>query len=143
MNKKILRHYSEFSTYTYPGLYQDKLKGDLPDEIREIGLLIRKNFIHRTTLAAGNVGTNADLKFGDMTKVPWWRQPEDDILVTAAAMLAARRNWRRFRYSALSVTSDSGISAPRLISMSAPPRRLCSHPIIRPGPPAGCIVSGR
>src|SRR3989338_2016598 len=98
MNKKIVRQYSEFSTYTYPGLYQDKLKGDLPDEIREIGLLIRKNFIHRTTLAAGNVGTNADLKFGDMRKVPWWRQPEDDILVTAAAMLAElyRRDARGF-----------------------------------------------
>src|SRR3989338_7529264 len=98
MNKKIVRQYSEFSTYTYPGLYQDKLKGDLPDEIREIGLLIRKNFIHRTTLAAGNVGTNADLKFGYMTKVPWWRQPEDDILVTAAAMLAElyRRDARGF-----------------------------------------------
>jgi hypothetical protein len=88
MNQKILRHYLQFSTYTYPGLYQDRLKNDLPDGIRKIGLLVRKNIIHRTTLAAGNVGTNADLKFGDMTKVPWWRQPEDDNLVTAAAMLA-------------------------------------------------------
>lgn len=73
--------------YTFPGLYQEKLKNGLPDSIREIGLLVRKNLIHRTTLAAGNTGTNADLKFGDMTEVPWWRQPEDDILVTAAAML--------------------------------------------------------
>jgi hypothetical protein len=79
-------------------LYQEKLKNDLPDDIREIGLLVRRNFIHRTTLAVGNVGTNADLKFGDMTKVPWWRQPEDDILVTAAAMLAElyRRDERGF-----------------------------------------------
>ncbi len=98
MNDKILRHYLDFSTYTFPGLYQDKLKSDLPDDVREIGLLVRKNFIHRTTLAAGNVGTNADLKFGDMTKVPWWRQPEDDVLVTAAAMLAElyRRDERGF-----------------------------------------------
>lgn len=98
MNDKIKKHYLEFGTYTYPGLYQEKLKNDLPDDIREIGLLVRKNFIHRTTLAAGNVGTNADLKFGDMTKVPWWRQPEDDILVTAAAMLAElyRRDKRGF-----------------------------------------------
>lgn len=93
-----MRHYLKFSTYTYPGLYQDKLKNDLPDDIREIGLLVRKNVIHRTTLAAGNVGTNADLKFGDMTKVPWWRQPEDDNLVTSAAMLAElyRRDSRGF-----------------------------------------------
>ena len=98
MNNKILKHYLEFSTFTYPGLYQDKLKNDLPEEIKEIGLLVRKNFIHRTTLSAGNTGTNADLKFGDMTKVPWWRQPEDDILVTAGAMLAElyRRDERGF-----------------------------------------------
>ena len=59
---------------------------------------IRKNIIHRTTLLAGNVGTNADKKFGDMTKVPWYRQPEDDILVTASAMLSElyRRDKRGF-----------------------------------------------
>jgi len=98
MNDKIKKHYLDFSTYTFPGLYQEKLKNDLPNDIREIGLLVRKNFIHRTTLSAGNTGTNADLKFGDMTKVPWWRQPEDDILVTAGAMLAElyRRDERGF-----------------------------------------------
>lgn len=98
MNNKILKHFLSFSTFTYPGLYQDKLKNDLPDNIREIGFLVRKNIIHRTTLAAGNTGTNADTRFGDMTKVPWWRQPEDDILVTAGAMLAElyRRDERGF-----------------------------------------------
>jgi hypothetical protein len=60
----------------------------LPDDIRKIGLLVRKNIIPKMALATGNTGLNADLRFGDMTKVPWWRQPEDDILVTAAAMLA-------------------------------------------------------
>lgn len=88
MDKKILDFYHEFSIYTNPGLYENLLKRDLPDDIRKIGNLIRKNIIHRTTLADGNVGTNADKKFGDMTKVPWYRQPEDDILVTASAMLA-------------------------------------------------------
>ncbi|MBI2064961.1 MAG: transglutaminase domain-containing protein [Candidatus Yanofskybacteria bacterium] len=98
MDKKVLKHYLEFGTYTYPGLYQEKLKNDLPDNIREIGFLVRKNILHRTTLADGNIGTNADLKFGDMTKVPWWRQSEDDILVTATAMLAElyRRDERGF-----------------------------------------------
>lgn len=98
MNDKILKHFLSFSTFTYPGLYQDKLKNGLPDDIREIGFLVRKNIIHRTTLATGNTGTNANLRFGDMTKVPWWRQPEDDILVTAAAMLAEiyRRDERGF-----------------------------------------------
>lgn len=88
LEPKLKEHYLSFSTFTYPGLYRQKLINDLPDDIREIGLLIRKNFIHRTTLAAGNIGNNSDLRFGDMTKVPWWRQPEDDNLPTAAAMLA-------------------------------------------------------
>lgn len=98
MNKKILKHYLEFSTYTYPGLYQEKLKNDLLDDIKSIGSLVRKQIIHRTTLADGNTGTNADMRYGDMTKVPWHRQPEDDILVTASAMLAElyRRDNRGF-----------------------------------------------
>lgn len=98
MNNKILKHFLKFGTYTYPGLYQDKLKNDLPDGVREIGFLVRKNFIHRTTLVAGNTGTNADLKFGDVKKIPWWRQPEDDVLVTSAAMLSElyRRDKRGF-----------------------------------------------
>ena len=97
MEQEILDHYLEFGIYTNPALYKEKLK-ELPDDIRQIGLLIRKNLIHRTTLAAGNTGTNTDKRFGDMTKVPWYRQPEDDVLQTAAAMLAElyRRDERGF-----------------------------------------------
>src|SRR3989338_4814170 len=95
---KVLKHYLEFSMYTNPGLYENILKKELQDNIRKIGNLIRKNVIHRTTLAYGNVGTNVDKKFGDMTKVPWYRQPEDDMLPTASAMLAElyRRDKRGF-----------------------------------------------
>jgi hypothetical protein len=98
MNEKILNYYREFSLYTNPGLYKDILKKNLPDDIRKIGNLVRASIIHRTTLAAGNTGTNSDKRFGDMTKVPWYRQPEDDVLVTAAAMLAElyRRDERGF-----------------------------------------------
>ena len=98
MDKKTLNHYLDFSIYTNPGLYKEGLQQDLPNDIREIALLVRKNIIHRSTLAAGNTGTNADLKFGDMSQIPWYRQPEDDILVTAAAMLAElyRRDKRGF-----------------------------------------------
>ncbi len=98
LDSKHKNHYLSFGTFTYPGLYKQMLVDDLPDHIREIGLLVRKNIIHRTTLAAGNISSNADLRFGDMTKVPWWRQPEDDILPTAAAMLAElyRRDGRGF-----------------------------------------------
>jgi hypothetical protein len=98
MNKKVLDHYLSFGMYTYPGLYQKKLKNDLPNNIRDVGFLLRKQIIHRTTLVAGNTGTNADMRYGDMARVPWYRQPEDDILVTAAAMLAElyRRDERGF-----------------------------------------------
>jgi len=88
MEQKILDHYLEFGAYTNPGSYKDVFAHDLPDDIRELGLLIRKNIIHRSTLKMGNTGTNSDLKFGDMTKVPWWRQSEDDVLVTVPAMMA-------------------------------------------------------
>jgi len=87
LDPKLREHYLTFSTFTYPGLYKQELI-ELPNDIAELGLLVRNNIIHRTTLAAGNTGTNADLRFGDMTKVPWWRQPDDDVLPTAAAILA-------------------------------------------------------
>lgn len=98
MNKKILDHYLAFSTYTNPGCYKDKLAVDLPNDVKEIGTLVRKNIVHRTVLAAGNTVTNVDLRFGDITKMPWYRQPEDDVLVTASAMLAElyRRDQRGF-----------------------------------------------
>jgi hypothetical protein len=97
MNERMLKHYSDFSEYTNAGLYKDILK-NLPNDIKELGKLVRSNIIHRTTLVGGNTGTNSDLKFGDMSKIPWYRQPEDDILVTAPAMLAElyRRDERGF-----------------------------------------------
>ncbi|MEK6981604.1 MAG: hypothetical protein AABX38_01620 [Candidatus Micrarchaeota archaeon] len=88
MNSKILAHYLDFSTYTYPGLYLSKLKNDLPDEVRSIGEFVRRQIIHRSTLKDGNIGTNLDKKFGDMNKVAWYKQPEDDILTTASSMFA-------------------------------------------------------
>jgi hypothetical protein len=98
LGPKLRDHYLSFGTFTSPGLYEQKLIDGLLGDVREIGLLVRENIIHRTTLAAGNTGTNADLRFGDMTKMPWWRQPEDDNLPTAAAMLAElyRRDERGF-----------------------------------------------
>lgn len=83
-----LDFYCQFSQYTDPGLYGPVVKKTLPDDVREIGLLVRKSLIHRMTLKNGNTGSNADLRYGDMTKVPWYRQAEDDVFITAAAMLA-------------------------------------------------------
>lgn len=87
LNQKQREHYLLFSTFTNPGLYKDLLT-ELPEDIRDLGLLVRQNFVHRTTLAWGNTRSNTDLRFGDMTQMPWWRQPEDDNLTTTAAMLA-------------------------------------------------------
>jgi len=98
MSDKVLNHYLQFGTYTYPGRYEKYLKTKLPDDVREVGLLVRKQLIHRVTLRNGNKGSNLDLRYGDMIKVPWYRQPEDDVLTTASAMLAElfRRDERGF-----------------------------------------------
>ncbi len=88
MEKKILEFYKQFSMYTFPGAYNERLKKDLPDNVEEIGYLMRTNTVHPTTLRDGNTGSNADKRFGDMTIMPWFRQREDDMLPTAAAMLA-------------------------------------------------------
>lgn len=77
-----------FGRFTWPGAYLQHLRDELPDTVREIGTRIRDNVIHRTTLDAGNTGANADLRFGDMRTVPWYRQAEDDVFPTAAAMWA-------------------------------------------------------
>lgn len=98
MNNKILDHYLQFGTFTFPGNYQEYLKTKLPDSVEKIGLLVRKQLIHRMVLQNGNTGSNSDLRYGDMTKVPWFRQPEDDVLTTASSMLAElfRRDKRGF-----------------------------------------------
>lgn len=80
--------YLQFSEYTYPGLYGDLIQETLPNDVKEIGLLVRKSLMHRMTLKNGNTGSNSDLRYGDTTKVPWTRQPEDDVFVTASAMLS-------------------------------------------------------
>lgn len=87
MNDKILNHYLQFGLFTNPGCYKEVLINNLPNKIKDVGLLIRKQIIHRVVLKNGNTGSNKDMLYGDMTKVPWYRQPEDDNLPTASAML--------------------------------------------------------
>lgn len=87
MNKEMLEHYKKFSLFTFPGAYKEKLASELPDDIREIGNLVRNAFIHRTTLEDWRVKRKRDLKYGDISKIPWWQQAQDDYLVTAGAML--------------------------------------------------------
>ncbi|PIV68061.1 MAG: hypothetical protein COS07_05350 [Candidatus Aenigmarchaeota archaeon CG01_land_8_20_14_3_00_37_9] len=88
MNKEILNHYLQFSVFTNPGCYKEMLQ-KLPEDIRKIGILVRKQIIHRVTLRKGNIGSNSDLRYGDMDKFPWWRlRCDDDILPTASAMIS-------------------------------------------------------
>lgn len=95
---KHVQHYLQTSQFTDLGAYRDRIKNELPDDIRELGALVRAQIIHRGTLVAGNTGSNADQRYGDMTKVPWWRQPEDDYFPTAISMVAElfRRDERGF-----------------------------------------------
>jgi hypothetical protein len=83
----MMTKFLEFTTFDYPGGYLDQIQA-LPDSVEALGKLVRLSTIHRTTLDAGNVGTNSDLRFGDMRNISQFRQPDDDYLVTAAAMLA-------------------------------------------------------
>lgn len=84
---EVLNHYRQFSAFTCPGPYQAIMKDALADDVGEVGRLLRRQIVHRVTLANGNTGSNQNLRYGDMTKVPWWRQPEDDNFPTAGAML--------------------------------------------------------
>lgn len=98
MNKEILEFYLKNSCYTYLWLYEKELLNSLPTEIPEIGLLLRKNIVHRVTLVLWNTFTNEDLRFWDMNRMPWYRQAEDDLFPTACWMLAElyRRDSRWF-----------------------------------------------
>ena len=88
MNLTLLEHYRRTGTYTYAGPYADYYK-TLPDDIAELGRLVCAQVIHRVTLKQGNTNANADLRYGDMTRYPWYRlRCEDDVLLTATAMTA-------------------------------------------------------
>jgi len=80
--------YLSFSEYTDPGLYKEYLKNEIPDNIKEIALLLRNQLIHRVVLRNGNDSPNSDFKYGDMNKVPWQRlRCEDDIFPTVSSMI--------------------------------------------------------
>ncbi len=98
MQESLLNHYRSFSLFTFPGLYQELLQRDLPTDIAEAGRLLKRQIIHKITLYTGRKGSRVNPAYGDMSKVPWYRQGEDDYFPTAAAMLAElyRRDPRGF-----------------------------------------------
>lgn len=88
MQTSLLEHYRAFGPFTYPGLYQERLVTDLPADIKEVGRLVRLQIIHKMTLYTGRAGHSVNPAYGDVSKVPWYRQGEDDYFPTVAAMLA-------------------------------------------------------
>ncbi len=87
ISEEVLSHHREFSAFTHPGPFQEDLKR-LPDDVREIGRLVRAQLIPVAIVQMGNTSSNSDLRYGDMSKLPWYRQREDDNFPTVAAMLA-------------------------------------------------------
>ncbi len=88
MNQTILDYYTKYSHATFPGCYADYLKSLPTSDIEKIGYLIRKSVIDAHALEIGNTQTNKDLRYGDMTKVPWYRCREDDVFTTTSSMLS-------------------------------------------------------
>jgi hypothetical protein len=98
MQESLLNHYRSFSLFTSPGLYQERLQRDLPADIAQVGRLVKQQVIHTLTLYAGREGSHVSPVYGEISKVPWYRQSEDDYFPTATAMLAElyRRDPRGF-----------------------------------------------
>lgn len=98
MQESSLNHYRSFSLFTFPGLYQELLQRDLPVDIAQVGHLVKQQIIHKMTLYSGRKGSHINPVYGEISKVPWYRQSEDDYFPTAAAMLAElyRRDPRGF-----------------------------------------------
>ncbi len=88
MRESLLNHFRSFSRFTYPGLYQELLQCDLPTDIAETSRLVKQQIIHKMTLYLSREGTHTNPVYGDMSKVPWYHQSEDDYFPTVAAILA-------------------------------------------------------
>jgi hypothetical protein len=131
MNNTTFHHYLQFSEFTFPGGYLANLRDSLPNDIPELGKLICVQTIHRMVLKSGNTGSNSDLRYGDMSQVPWYRQCEDDIFPTASSMIAElfRRDPRGFVHDRraqdkliLTCRADAVLTAAVLKSKGIPTR---------------------
>lgn len=88
IDKAILEHFLETGMYTYAGPYKEYFQ-TLPDDLQELSELLEEQYVQRFVLKCGNTGENENLRYGDMTRYPWYRMCcEDDVLLTASAMTA-------------------------------------------------------
>src|SRR5579884_4279574 len=88
MQEAYLSHFRAFSQFSYPGLYQDCLLRDLPDDIAQTGRLVKQQVIHSLVLNLARQGIHHNPAYGNISEVPWYRQSEDAYFPTVAAMLA-------------------------------------------------------
>lgn len=83
MKKEILNFYKRVSIYTNYSFYKRYFQS-LPDDLRELTLLINDNYIHRVTLLKSYL---KDEKIA--YEFPWSRpRCDDDILLTVPAMVS-------------------------------------------------------
>lgn len=100
MQKEILDHYLKYGMFTYPGLYEEYLK-TLPNDIKELGELIRHQEMHRVQLRKAMGEDDNKIK----REYPWYKpRCHDDMLLTTPAMLA-----ELFRQDARGFTHDRAI----------------------------------
>ncbi|MBU0976265.1 MAG: transglutaminase domain-containing protein [Patescibacteria group bacterium] len=83
VQQNLQKHFLKFSPFTYPGFYQDSFES-LPSNINKLGYLIRKQIIHPIVLSNRNLNLT---HHGDMSKIPCYRQREEDNFQTVGAML--------------------------------------------------------
>ena len=76
LSETLKQHYLSSGVFTDAGLYASYFRS-LPSEPKALGDLISHQIIHRVTLAQGNAGANADLRYGDLSHIPWHRPPCD------------------------------------------------------------------
>lgn len=87
INKKIINFYKKTSSYTYLGLYQKMMKS-LPDDIKKLCLLQRKQMIHPSIFLNAKIRNCKNCFWGDMTEITnTCLLREDDILPTAISMI--------------------------------------------------------
>lgn len=111
LNQELKEHYLQTSAYTYAGPYGAYFR-ELPDEVNELSKLVCGQVIHRITLREGNTNANADLRYGDMERFPWYRMRcEDDVFLTAIAMTG-----ELFRLDARGFTADRAVENKLVVS---------------------------
>lgn len=93
LKERVLEFYKNVSIYTNYGLYKDYFKS-LPDDLKELTLLINDQYIHRVVLFKSYL-MDEKIKY----EYPWYDyRLHDDILVTVPAITAElfRRDSRGF-----------------------------------------------